>query len=78
MITLLILIWNNKKSTFCLILVSYMGNIHQDGTPLEIFRFVLLTCVRPINVRFSNVFFWLSDKRCLMLIFKKNVEQDKS
>ena len=53
-------------------------------TPLEIFRwfpqivFTLLTCVRPINVRFSNRFFCLSDKRCLMLIIKKNVEEDKS
>ena len=53
-------------------------------TPLEIFRrfpqivFTLLTCVRPINVGFSNRFFCLSDKRCLMLINKKNVEEDKS
>ena len=53
-------------------------------TPLEIFRwfpqivFTLLTCVRPINVGFSNRFFCLSDKRCLMLIIKKNVEEDKS
>ena len=53
-------------------------------TPLEIFRwfpqivFTLRTCVRPINVGFSNRFFCLSDKRCLMLIIKKNVEEDKS
>ena len=53
-------------------------------TPLEIFRwfpqivFSLLPCVRPINVGFSNRFFRLSDKRCLMLIIKKNVEEDKS
>ena len=53
-------------------------------TPLEIFRwfpqivFTLLTCVRPINVGFSNRFFCLSDKRCLMLIIKKNVEEDIS
>ena len=53
-------------------------------TPLEIFRwfpqivFTLLTCVRPINVGFSNRFFCLSDKRCLMLIIKKNVKEDKS
>ena len=53
-------------------------------TPLVIFRwfpqivFTLRTCVRPINVGFSNRFFCLSDKRCLMLIIKKNVEEDKS
>ena len=56
----------------------------RTGTPLEIFRwfpqivFTLLTFVRPINVGFSNRFFCLSDKRCLMLIIKKNVEEDKS
>ena len=27
---------------------------------------------------FQTVFFCLSDKRCLMLIIKKNVEEDKS
>ena len=53
-------------------------------TPLEIFRwfpqiaFTLLTFVRPINVGFSNRFFCLSDKRCLMINIKKNVEEDKS
>ena len=53
-------------------------------TPLEIFRwfpqtiFPLLTCLRPINVGFSNRFFCSSDKRCLMLIIKKNVEEGKS
>ena len=52
----------------------------RSSPPLEICRwfpqivFILLTCVRPINVIFSNRFFCLSDKRCLMLIIKKNYE----
>ena len=53
-------------------------------TPLEKFMwfpqivFALLTSVRPINVGFSNHFFCWSYKRCLMLIIKKNVEEEKS
>ena len=64
-----------------------MANIHQDGNSIRNIQVVssnrvhsthLTACVRPINVGFSNRSFCLSDKRCLMLIIKKNVEEDKS
>ena len=53
----------------------------RSSTPLEICRwfpqivFIPLTCVRPINVGFSNRFFCLSDKRCLMLNIKKMLKK---
>ena len=55
----------------------------RSNPPLEICRwfpqivFILPTRVRPIKVGFSNRFFCWSDKRCLMLIIKKYVEEEK-
>ena len=53
-------------------------HMDRSSPPLEICRwfpqimYSLFTGVRPINVRLSNHFFCLSDKRCLRLILKKN------
>ena len=56
----------------------------RSSPPLEICRwppqivFILPTCVRPINVGFSNRFFCLSDKRFLNINIKIFFEEDKS
>ena len=60
-----------------------MADIHQEQPYIRNMQVVSSnrvhsTRVRPINVGFSNRFFCLSDKRCLMIDIKKNVEEYKS
>ena len=61
-----------------------MANIHQDGHSIRNIQVVssnrvnfTLLC-EAYKYRIFKPFFFKSDKRCLMLIIKKKVEEEKS
>ena len=63
---------------------SHMVDIHKDGNSIRNMQVVSSYRVYSTHLCEANKFqifkpfFCLSDKRCLMLIIKKNVEDDKS
>ena len=62
----------------------YMANMHQDGSSIRNMQMVSSNRVHSTHSCEANkcpifkLFFCSSDKRCLMLIIKKKVEEDKS
>ena len=74
----------NPKALHMAPKTDHMANIHQDGHSIRNIQVVSSNRVHSNHLceanrcRISKPCFCLSDKRCLMLIIKKNDEEDKS